>query len=240
MLVKRGLASDLTMARELIAGGQVLVNGFVRDSIESKCGENDGITLQKTKKFVSRGGDKLEAALQTFQIDPAGMVCLDIGASTGGFTDCLLQHNAAKVYCVDVGYGILDWKLRSDERVVVLERTNARFLTAGEIPEPIDICVIDASFISLELLLEPILPFFREKPFIVALVKPQFQLPPDKVGEGGIVRDGALHQEALDMVESHAATLGLQARGITASPICGAKGNQEYLMLLTGSSDDMH
>lgn len=239
-MVKRGLARDLTEARELITRGLVRVNGLVRDSVESKCDENDRVALLKTKKFVSRGGDKLEAALKEFQVDPSGMVCLDIGSSTGGFTDCLLQHNAARVYCVDVGYGILDWKLRSDDRVVVLERTNARFLTTKEIPEPIDLCVIDASFISLNLLLEPILPFFREQPFIIALVKPQFQLPPEKIGKGGIVRDKALHQEALDMVRSHAETLNLTARDVTASPIRGAKGNQEYLMLLTGQCEDTH
>ena len=185
---------------------------------------------------MSRGGEKLEAGLLALQVDPDGCVCADIGCSTGGFTDCLLQHGATRVYSVDVGYGLLDWKLRQDPRVVVLERTNARHLCAAHIPEPIDLAVIDASFISLALLFPPLLPLFRSAVRILALVKPQFQLPREKIGRGGIVSDAALHDEALAMVRGFGDAHELACAGVTASPVRGAKGNQEFLMLLTGPS----
>jgi 23S rRNA (cytidine1920-2'-O)/16S rRNA (cytidine1409-2'-O)-methyltransferase len=185
---------------------------------------------------VSRGGEKLEAGLLALLVDPDGCVCADIGCSTGGFTDCLLQHGATRVYSVDVGYGLLDWKLRQDPRVVVLERTNARHLSVAHIPEPIDLAVIDASFISHALLFPPLLPLFRSAVRILALVKPQFQLPREKIGRGGIVSDAALHDEALALVRGFGDAHDLACAGVTASPVRGAKGNQEFLMLLTGPS----
>jgi 23S rRNA (cytidine1920-2'-O)/16S rRNA (cytidine1409-2'-O)-methyltransferase len=194
------------------------------------------ISLRPGRRYVSRGGEKLEAGLLALQVDPDGWVCADIGCSTGGFTDCLLQHGAMRVYSVDVGYGLLDWKLRQDPRVVVLERTNARHLSAAHIPEPIDLAVIDASFISLALLFPPLLPLFRSAVRILALVKPQFQLPREKIGRGGIVSDAALHDEALAMVRGFGDAHELACAGVTASPVRGAKGNQEFLMLLTGPS----
>lgn len=234
LLVDKLFVSDLNEARVLIESGRVCVNGFVRENVNSRCTPKDKITLIRKKRFVSRGGSKLEAALEEFGLNPFGMTCLDIGASTGGFTDCLLQHGASKVYCVDVGYGILDWKLRSDDRVVVLERTNARYLTSKEVPEVIDLCVMDASFISLNLLISPVLQFFQQDVLIVVLVKPQFQLPPEKITKGGVVTDQGLQREAVEMVTQFALTLGLETGGVIPSPVRGAKGNQEYLVLLTG------
>lgn len=233
-MVEKLFAGDLEEARRLIVTGSVCVNGIVRKSANSRCTAQDSITLVREKRYVSRGGYKLEAALDGFGITPAGMTCLDIGSSTGGFTDCLLQRGAAKVYCVDVGYGILDWKLRSDDRVVVLERTNARFLTNKEVPESIDLCVMDASFISLNLLIAPVIQFFQQEAVVIALVKPQFQLPSEKIDKGGVVTDPNLQMEAVEMVTTHAQTLGLKTEGVLPSPVRGAKGNQEYLVLLTG------
>ena len=192
------------------------------------------LRVKTRRRYVSRGGDKLAAALAAFAVDPAGLVCADIGASTGGFTDCLLQHGAAKVSAVDVGYGILAWKLRSDPRVIVRERLNARHLTREHIPEPIDFAALDASFISLALLLPPLIPLFAGPPRILALVKPQFQLERDKVGQGGIVRDPALRDEAVDMVRNFAEGAGLTCAEPFACPVVGAKGNQEFFLYLTG------
>jgi 23S rRNA (cytidine1920-2'-O)/16S rRNA (cytidine1409-2'-O)-methyltransferase len=220
----------------LIGSGSVLVDDRVSDKAGSLICDDCSITVKNVRRFVSRGGDKLVAGLHSLYIDPQGYVCADIGCSTGGFTDCLLQHGASKVYSIDVGYGLLDWKLRQDERVVVLERTNARYLTVAHIPEFIDLAVIDASFISLEPLLAPLLPFFQSTIRILALVKPQFQLPRDKIGAGGIVCDKALHEQALAMVQQFGLDLGLQCAGVVASPVRGMKGNQEFFMLLTGSS----
>ena len=189
--------------------------------------------LVRTKgQYVSRGGDKLAGALKELKVDPCEWICADIGASTGGFTDCLLQHGAARVYSVDVGYGLLDWKLRSDERVTVLERTNGRYITAQQIPELLDFAVLDASFISLQLLLTPLLPLFGKQVRIMALVKPQFELPREQVGPGGVVREKELHQQAVAMVEQFATDSGLNCRGCVASQLRGAKGNQEFLLYL--------
>ncbi len=224
------------MARGLIGSGRVFIKSQVCDKAGTCIAVDSPITIKNGKRFVSRGGDKLEAGLKGLHIDPKEKVCADIGCSTGGFTDCLLQNGAHKVYCIDVGYGLLDWKLRQDSRVVVLERTNARYLTADHIPEAIDLAVIDASFISLEPLLAPLLCFFRDTIRIVALVKPQFQLPRDMVGPGGIVHDEGLHQQSLEMVQQFGVDLGLECAGIFASPVRGMKGNQEFFMLLSGPS----
>ena len=234
LLVARGLAEHLDQARRLIGSGSVQVDSRVADKAGTLVAEDCTLTVKGGKRFVSRGGEKLEAGLQSLHVDPTGWICADIGCSTGGFTDCLLQHGAARVYSVDVGYGLLDWKMRQDPRVVVLERTNARYLTREQIPEFLDLAVIDASFISLEMLLPPLLPLFQSSVRILALVKPQFQLPRDMVGPGGIVDDEALHRLALTMVQSFGHDLGLRCAGVVASPIQGRKGNQEFLMLLTG------
>lgn len=234
LLVARGLVENLDQARRLIGAGSVLVDSRVVDKVGSLVAHDCNLIIKASRRFVSRGGEKLEAGLEGFHIDPTGWICADIGCSTGGFTDCLLQYNAARVYSVDVGYGLLDWKVRQNPRVVVLERTNARYLTREHIPELLDLAVIDASFISLEMLLPPLLPLFRSCIRILALVKPQFQLPKDLVGSGGIVDDESLHHLALTMVQSFGQNLGLRSDGILASPIQGRKGNQEFLMLLTG------
>lgn len=237
LLVSRGLAEHLDQARRLIGAGSVLVNETLFDKAGSLVSETARICLKTSRKYVSRGGEKLESALREGSLDPTGWICADIGSSTGGFTDCLLQHGARQVYCVDVGYGLLDWKLRQDERVVVLERTNARYLSREQISAAIDLAVIDASFISLEPLLPPLLPLFAGKPVrIIALVKPQFQLPRDLVAKGGVVLDQALHQQALAMVQQFGAELGLTCERVIPSGVRGTKGNQEFFMLLTADS----
>lgn len=232
LLLDRHLAADIATARALIGSGRVEVDGRVADKAGSQYAPECQIRLRPRQRYVSRGGDKLAAGLAAFQVDPAGMVCADIGCSTGGFTDCLLQHGARKVYSVDVGYGVLDWQLRKDSRVVVLERTNARYLTREQITEPIDLAVIDASFISLDLLLQPVRRLFAGRVSIIALVKPQFELSRDQVAKGGVVREDALHQQALEQVRGYAGAAGLHPRGIVTSPLKGAKGNTEFLMHL--------
>jgi 23S rRNA (cytidine1920-2'-O)/16S rRNA (cytidine1409-2'-O)-methyltransferase len=233
LLVERRLAADLAEARARIGAGQVLVNTRNDYKAGSLVPPDADIRLRQRPRYVSRGGEKLEGGLAGLGIDPGGWVCADIGCSTGGFTDCLLQHGARRVYCVDVGYGLLDWKLRSDERVVVLERTNARYLGPEQIPEPLDFAVLDASFISLGLLLAPLVPLFGPTKRIMALVKPQFELPREKVGQGGIVRDAALHEEAMALVRGFGEQAGLVFRGGVASPVRGARGNQEFLLYFT-------
>jgi 23S rRNA (cytidine1920-2'-O)/16S rRNA (cytidine1409-2'-O)-methyltransferase len=235
LLVDRKLAASIKSARALIGAGQVFVDGQKADKAGLQFKAECTIEVKEKQPYVSRGGLKLAAGLQQFGLDPEGKICADIGCSTGGFTDCLLQHGAKRVYSVDVGYGVLDWKLRQDDRVVVLERTNARYLTSKEIPEEVDLAVIDASFISLELLLEPVSRLCGTSVAILALVKPQFELERRKVAKGGIVKDKALHDEALDKVRSYAVSIGLLPQGIIASPIKGAKGNREFLMYFTGS-----
>jgi 23S rRNA (cytidine1920-2'-O)/16S rRNA (cytidine1409-2'-O)-methyltransferase len=232
-LVTRGLAADRTEARALIGAGQVLVDTRSDYKAGSQVPVTCEITVKRRARFVSRGGEKLEGGLDVLAVDPSGWVCADIGCSTGGFTDCLLQRNARRVYCVDVGYGLLDWKLRQDARVKVLERTNARYLSAEQIAEPLDFAVIDASFISLQPLLSPLLPLFGEKVRIMALVKPQFELPRERIGPGGIVRESSLHAEAMDRVKKFGHDVGLVFQGAVASPICGARGNQEFLLYFT-------
>ncbi|HDK42999.1 MAG TPA: TlyA family RNA methyltransferase [Desulfobacteraceae bacterium] len=238
LLVARGLAEDTAAAQALIGAGAVLVNGLPGAKAGSRYGLDCSLELKKKQAYVSRGGGKLAAGLREFALDPAGLICADIGCSTGGFTDCLLQRGARRVYCVDVGYGVLAWKLRQDERVVVLERTNARFLTREQIPESLDLAVIDASFISLGLLLGPLCGLFHGRIRMVVLVKPQFELPRQKVARGGVVREGFLHEEALEMVRGYVTRAGLTCKGVVASPVRGAKGNQEFLMYLTAAAPE--
>jgi len=179
----------------------------------------------------------MEAALAAFQVNPTGATCLDVGASTGGFTDCLLQHGAAKVYAIDVGHSQLDWKIRSDPRVVVREKLNARYLTRDDIPDPIAVCVIDVSFISLTLILPPAAALLSNGGVIIPLIKPQFELRKEDVGKGGVVRDAGLHEQAVEKIRAFVATLpGLTWTGLIESPILGGEGNKEFLACLRAAS----
>ena len=245
LLVERDLAESREKARRLIMAGDVLVNDQVWDKPGRAVPAHAEIRVRATLPFVSRGGVKLAAALDAFQLDVADVCALDVGASTGGFTDCLLQRGARLVYAVDVGYGQLAWKLRSDPRVVVLERTNIRHLAVlpldpnGRAPH-ITLAVIDASFISLELVLPPTLHLMsksaegnnadRENANIVALIKPQFEAGKENVGKGGVVRDQKVHRSVLQETLSTARNLGLVTRGVTVSPLLGPAGNVEFLV----------
>jgi len=232
LLVERGLAESRSRAAALILAGQV----FTGERRVGKAGdllpEDAELALRgQDHPWVSRGGLKLERGLDAFAIDPAGMTCLDIGASTGGFTDVLLARGAARVYAVDVGHGQLAWKLRQDPRVVVLERVNARHLTREQVPEPIDLVVCDASFIGLETVLPAALALVSEAAFLIALIKPQFEVGKGRVGKGGVVRDPALHQEVCDRIAAWlAAQSGWSVLGIVESPITGPEGNKEFLI----------
>lgn len=237
LLVARGLVETRQKAQAIIGSGQVLVAGQVVDKAGSQVDEELEIIIKgKACPFVSRGGLKLDKGLDYFDIDPSGLICADIGASTGGFTDCLLQNGAALVYAVDVGYGQLDWKLRQDPRVVVLERTNARYLSSDNIPQPLDLAVIDAAFISIKLLIPALLPLFGDNPVsILSLIKPQFEVGKGKVGKGGVVSDPLLHNEVIESIKDFIAGLGLSHRGVTDSPILGPKGNKEFLIHIISS-----
>ncbi|PLX47224.1 MAG: TlyA family rRNA (cytidine-2'-O)-methyltransferase [Desulfobulbaceae bacterium] len=232
LLVAKGLVESRHKAQAVIGSGQVLVNGRMMDKAGSQVDDGQEITIKgKTCPFVSRGGLKLAKALEYFQLDPDGLICADIGASTGGFTDCLLQNGAARVYAVDDGYGQLDWQLRQDPRVVVLERTNARYLSVDQIPEPLDLAVIDAAFISIKLLIPALIPLFGDKPVhIISLIKPQFEVGKGKVGKGGVVNDPNLHAEVVGEIRAFIHSLGLADNGVTDSPIRGPKGNKEFLI----------
>jgi len=228
-----GLAGSRQKARALIMAGKVLVNDQPVDKPGAAVTAGDEIRLKGDNlRYVSRGGLKLEAALQTFALDVSGRVCLDAGASTGGFTDCLLQHGARRVYAVDVGYGQIAWQLRSDPRVVVIERTNVRYLTADTVAEPVDLATVDVSFISLRLAVPPILPLLKDRSPLIVLVKPQFEVGKGQVGKGGVVRDSQLHDQVLESLQSFFRQSGLTPLGSMPSPILGPKGNREFLMLL--------
>ncbi|MEN8142395.1 MAG: TlyA family RNA methyltransferase [Thermodesulfobacteriota bacterium] len=234
LLLVRNLAESRQKSQALIAAGLVFVNGQRADKVGTQFPDTCNIEIKGKKcPYVSRGGLKLAGALDHFQIDPTGFVCADIGASTGGFTDCLLQRGAVRVFAVDVGYGQLDWKLRQDDRVVVMERTNARHLAPGDIPETIDLAVIDASFISLELLLKPVLIFLKPGGKLIALIKPQFEVGKGLVGKGGVVKDPDLHQATIDKIGEFGTALGLENHGAVPSSILGPKGNQEFLIYFT-------
>jgi len=229
LLVERGFAQSREKARALILAGQVLVQGQKVDKAGHSVSIDSKIEVFESPKYVGRGGLKLEAALDHFRIQPSGKICLDIGSSTGGFTDCLLQRGAARVYAIDVGTGQLDWKLRNDPRVIAQEQVNARFLGREQIPEPIDLAVCDVSFISITMIL-PVLPnLLTERAEMVILVKPQFELERHQVGKGGIIRDPGLHHQACRRVEEAVQRLGYRSE-IIPSPILGAEGNQEFLL----------
>jgi 23S rRNA (cytidine1920-2'-O)/16S rRNA (cytidine1409-2'-O)-methyltransferase len=228
LLVGRGLFPSREQARRAILAGKVSVGTRIVDKPAELLDEQTAITLKPTRKYVSRGALKLESALDYFQINLRGKTALDIGASTGGFTDCMLQRGAEKVYAVDVGYGQLDWKLRNDPRVIVLEKINARFLTCDQIQELVDVCVIDVSFISLTLVLPNAVALLKPDGVIVALIKPQFELQRSEVGKGGIVRDPGLHQKAQDKIVAFVNDIGHVVAGIAPAAIKGADGNQEF------------
>lgn len=233
LLQLRNLAPTRQKAQALIAAGQVCVNDHLVDKAGTLFPEDCRIEIKgNTCPYVSRGGLKLAGGLDHFGIDPTGLICGDIGASTGGFSDCLLQRGAAKLYAIDVGYGQLAWKLRSDPRVVVMERTNARHLTPADLPEPFDLAVIDASFISLEILLKPVMALVKPGGIILALIKPQFEVGKGQVGKGGVVRDPELHEAAIARIEEFAQALGLTSRGHCPSTLLGPKGNREFLIYL--------
>jgi 23S rRNA (cytidine1920-2'-O)/16S rRNA (cytidine1409-2'-O)-methyltransferase len=237
LLVQRGLCATRERAQRAIMAGRVRVGDLVVDKPGSRVPEDAVVGVQPGEKYVGRGGFKLEAALAAFGVVPEGKVCLDIGASTGGFTDCLLQQGAAKVYAVDVGHSQLDWKIRSDPRVVVMEKVNARYLSSGEVPEAPDICVVDVSFISLSLILPPAFKLLRAGGVIVALVKPQFELSREHVGRGGVVRDAVLHQRAVEKIRKFVIEdCGAAWEGLIESPILGGHGNREFLACLRGVS----
>ncbi len=237
LLVARGLVESRQKAQAIIGSGQVLVAGHRVDKAGSQVDDSLEIIIKgKSCPFVSRGGLKLAKGLDFFHLDPSGLICADIGASTGGFTDCLLQNGATLVYVVDVGYGQLDWKLRQDPRVVVLERTNARYLSRDQIPQDIDLAVIDAAFISIKLLIPALIPLFGDKPVsILSLIKPQFEVGKGKVGKGGVVSDPSLHNEVIESIKEFISSLGLSHGEVTDSPILGPKGNKEFLVHITSS-----
>lgn len=228
LLVQRGLAESRSQAQRLIMAGQVRLDGEVTLRPSKEAPATAAIAVDAGPRFVSRGGEKIEAALETFGLSVQGKVCADVGASTGGFTDCLLQRGARRVYAIDVGRGILHWKLRNDPRVVLLEGTNARHLE--RLPEPIDLVSIDAAFISLALLLPPAAGWLAPGGDVVALVKPQFEAGREAVGRGGVVRDSRIHREVLERVATEAAKVGLGPQAILRSPLLGPRGNVEFLM----------
>jgi 23S rRNA (cytidine1920-2'-O)/16S rRNA (cytidine1409-2'-O)-methyltransferase len=228
LLVGKGLFASREQARRAIMAGDVMIGTRILAKPSELLDEQAPITLKPTRKYVGRGALKLEAAVDHFHIDVDGKTALDIGASTGGFTDCLLQRGAVKVYAVDVGHGQLDWKLRIDPRVIVLEKVNARSLTPEHILELVDICVIDVSFISLTLVLPNAFDLIPPNGLILALIKPQFELQRSEVGKGGIVRDQDLHLKAQDKIVAFVTHLGHSVVGIVPSVIKGADGNQEF------------
>jgi len=229
LLVQRGLAPSREKAQALILAGQVLVDHQKSDKPGRNVPDGAGIELLGQVKYVSRGGLKLEAALDHFGVDPEGLVCLDVGVSTGGFTDCLLQRGARKVHCVDVGASQMNWTLRQDARVVLHEHCNARHLEPAQLGEPVDLAVCDVSFISVTLVLEKIAACLAPAGRMIVLVKPQFEVGREQVGRGGIVKDAALHEQACERVSAEARRLGFTL-DLIACPLRGAEGNQEFLL----------
>jgi 23S rRNA (cytidine1920-2'-O)/16S rRNA (cytidine1409-2'-O)-methyltransferase len=231
LLVERDLCESQDKAQRHIMAGEVRVDGQLVDKPGTPVNPTAEISLSQRSRYVSRGGEKLDAALQSWHLPVSGWVCADVGACTGGFTDCLLQHGASKVYALDVGKGILHWSLRSDARVVVMEKTNARHVES--LPEVLDLVVIDASFISLQTLLPVVMGWLKTGGQIVALVKPQFEAPPEAVDKGGVVRDEQARQAAVEGVVAFAnQQAGLQVLGVRESPLRGPAGNVEFLLWL--------
>lgn len=238
LMVRRNLAESREKAKALIMSGIVYVNGQKEDKAGTSFEETVQIEVRgSTLKYVSRGGLKLEKAMNRFGVELAGKVCMDVGASTGGFTDCMLQNGAVKVYSVDVGHGQLAWKLRNDERVVCMEKTNIRYVTPEEIPDRIQFVSIDVSFISLTKVLGPVKALMEPDGEVVCLIKPQFEAGREKVGKKGVVREKSVHLEVIEMVASFAGSIGFEALHLEFSPIKGPEGNIEYLLHLRNCTD---
>ena len=239
LLVKRNLAESREKAKALIMSGIVYVNGQKEDKAGTTFEETAPIEVRgSTLKYVSRGGLKLEKAMDRFGVRLDGKICMDVGASTGGFADCMLQNGAVKVYSVDVGHGQLAWKLRNDERVVCMEKTNIRYVTPEDIADPIGFASIDVSFISLTKVLGPVKALLEDNGQIVCLIKPQFEAGREKVGKKGVVREPAVHLEVIDMVIDYALSIGFEALNLEFSPIKGPEGNIEYLLYLQKHPED--
>jgi len=234
LLVEIGLAPSRTRAQAMIMAGIVLVDDRRIEKPSETVEKTATVRLKGAStdaKYVSRGGLKLEAALRDFKIDPSGLYCIDIGSSTGGFTDCLLQHGAAKVVCIDSGTNQLDWRIRSDERVEVRERTNAREVKPADFDTRFDLAVMDVSFISVRKIIPAVIPLLRESGRLVVLIKPQFEVGRAEVGKGGIVRDPQKHGRVIEEVSDFVASLGLSPDALLESPLLGAEGNKEFLAL---------
>ena len=234
LLVEQGYADSRTKAQAIIMSGQVYVDGQKADKPGTSYEEHVSVEVRGAAcPYVSRGGLKLEKALRDFGVKPEGYVCSDSGASTGGFTDCLLQQGARKVFAIDVGYGQLDWKIRSDPRVVVMERTNVRYVTPEQLGEPLDLSVVDVSFISLRIVLPVIRTFLKPTGQVLCLIKPQFEAGKDKVGKKGVVREPETHKEVLDNFVALTQEIGFKILGLTFSPVKGPEGNIEFLAHLS-------
>ena len=240
LLVKKGLAASREKAKAFIMSGIVYVDSQKEDKAGSLFEENSNIEVRgETLKYVSRGGLKLDKAVTVFNLNFDGFTCLDIGASTGGFTDCMLQNGAAKVYSVDVGHGQLDWKLRNDERVICMEKCNFRYVTDKDIPEMIDFAATDVSFISLTKILIPAYNLLKKEARMVCLIKPQFETSREKVGKKGVVRDPEVHKEVIAKIIDFCLKIGFSVEGLDYSPIKGPEGNIEYLILIKKVKDDI-
>jgi len=240
LLTERGFFDSREKAKAVIMAGEVFVNGQREDKAGSKFDREAEIEVKgKVLKYVSRGGLKLEKAVEVYDLDLMDKACIDIGSSTGGFTDCMLQNGASKVFAVDVGYGQLDWKLRNDERVAVFEKTNIRYLEESSLEKKADMASIDVSFISLSKVLPALVKLLKEDAFIVALIKPQFEAGREKVGKKGVVREAAVHVEVIQAVYTYAADNKLDVIGLTYSPIKGPEGNIEYLCYMKKNNTSM-
>jgi 23S rRNA (cytidine1920-2'-O)/16S rRNA (cytidine1409-2'-O)-methyltransferase len=236
-VVERGLAKSRERARALIMAGKILVNDQRVEKPGSRVNDKDTIRVKgKDIPYVSRGGLKIEAALEAFKIDVHDRTCLDVGASTGGFTDCLLQKGARHVFAVDVGYGQLAWQLRQDARVTVIERTNIRNMQYTVINRKVDLITIDVSFISLDIVIPAVVPFMHADTLIVALIKPQFEVGKEQVGKKGVVKDPVLHRQVIERLSSGLGRIGLEVRQVIPSPVLGPKGNREFLAEIIISS----
>jgi 23S rRNA (cytidine1920-2'-O)/16S rRNA (cytidine1409-2'-O)-methyltransferase len=236
VLVEQGFFPSREQAQRAIMAGEIRVGDAVVDKASVKVGPDAAISVQGAPPYVGRGGLKLQSALEHFGIDPKDLTALDIGASTGGFTDCLLQRGATKVYAIDVGHGQLAWKIRNDPRVIVREKLNARFLSRAEIPDTIDLCVVDVSFISLTLILPKAFELVTPNGMILALIKPQFELQASDVGRGGIVREAVLHEKAQAKIRDFVLEAGQIVEGIAPSGITGMDGNQEFFICVRTKS----
>lgn len=241
LLFEKGLAPSREKAKTMIMAGNVYVNNQKYDKPGDTVDEDAQIEVRgSTLKYVSRGGLKLEKAMQLFPIVLDEKICMDVGASTGGFTDCMLQNGASRVYSIDVGYGQLAWQLRQDPRVVNLERTNARYLTREQVPEEIDFFSVDVSFISLKIILPAVRPLLKDGGQAVCLIKPQFEAGRDKVGKKGVVRDKKVHEEVVQMICEFVLENGYSVLGLTFSPVKGPEGNIEYLVFLQKSDSPVN